>query len=310
MKKLCLFIFIVAMFVNQGSIQAQILGQPGATWVFSSTGIWAVCFEVNEKWEYMQDTSILGVGVKDIRLTRKTLYPPPFPGVTTWVGHSYFHLNGDTAWLFVNADSTWQEVYNFSLQTGDSTMNPLANKLNSFATWCADSVPYNQKSVVVDHGNTNIDGQSLRYYTIKYHKDNDTAMAYQTFIERVITLNYWHPNDEYWCGAIVECTSPTFMCYKDNGMITDSLCSDLIWFETLSFNEEGNVDFKIYPNPVSDVLTVQTNISGINDYEILSVDGKIILKNVHQWVDVSFLPSGIYYITNKNRTVFRKFIKL
>lgn len=309
MKKLYLFIFIVAMLMGKSLLNAQVLGYPGATWVFTSTGIWAVCFQVNEQWEYVQDSTILGVGVKDIKLTRKTLYPPPFPSVITSFQHHYFHVNGDTAWLFVPSDSTWQMVYNFSLQTGDSTANPLSHRLNMFANSCPDSVPYNEMSAVVDHGTTTIDGQSLRYYTIKYHTGSDTSTAYQTYYERLITLNYWHPNDIYWCGAVVECSSPSLVCYKDNGMMTDSTCSDLSWFETLSTEDELHGFFRLYPNPVNEFLWVESNLNETIFFDILSIDGKCVVHHVQSPINLNLLPPGIYMLSNQQRTIFEKFIK-
>src|SRR5687767_1048961 len=197
--KLLRLLILLGMFIGSQTARAQVLGYPGATWVFQSPQFFGICFEVDEKWEYLQDSTIMGVSVKDIRVIRKIVYPPPFPSVSTSTFHEYFHLNGDTVWLYVDIDSTWQVIYNFSVQIGDTVQNPLGNRLNGFANQCPDSIPYNDIAVVTNTGITTIDGQNLKYYTLHYYTGHDSTYADQTFVERVISMGYWYPNDEFWC---------------------------------------------------------------------------------------------------------------
>ena len=74
-------------------------------------------------------------------------------------------------------------------------------------------------------------------------------------------------------------------------------------------------DFKIFPNPASN----QLNIDGLNEeyaLKILNIQGQLFyeMNNIqgHQKIDVSFLPSGLYFINvnnNKGNQTIR-FIKL
>lgn len=310
MKKLYFILFIVVICMGRVQMNAQVFGYPGATWVFSSPYMAGVCFEYYEKWEYVQDTTILGVPVKDIFITGHLILPPPFPNGQTSFDHQYFKLNGDTVWLFVKSDSTWQELYNFSVQIGDTVMNPMGNKLNYWAVECSDSIPYNDVALVTDAGIVNVSGQMLRYYTIHYYTGWMNDSAYQTYYERIITGSYWHPSDNFWCGAVAECFTPGLVCYKDNGMMTDSICNDLSWFETVSLEE--NIEqpgIKIYPNPVQDILFINSPQGDTEKYMVFSVDGKLILPNLQSPVPVSHLPPGIYFLTDKNKSRYYKFIK-
>lgn len=71
--------------------------------------------------------------------------------------------------------------------------------------------------------------------------------------------------------------------------------------------------FDLYPNPVSDQLTIRTNFNG-GKYEIFTMDGNCLqsglLKNA-ELIDVNSLSSGLYImvIKNKNKFLSAKFIK-
>lgn len=76
---------------------------------------------------------------------------------------------------------------------------------------------------------------------------------------------------------------------------------------------------RIYPNPVTDYLSIYTNRQMIDKAEILSVTGSIIKKyaldekgaGVHRQLNVSFLPAGVYFLrlSGKSGQVAAKFIK-
>ena len=71
-------------------------------------------------------------------------------------------------------------------------------------------------------------------------------------------------------------------------------------------------DISIYPNPVQNVISINSVIADINSLEIFDVNGKSVLKSFNTTgLDVSMLMSGVYFIiieTNKGR-VTKKMIK-
>lgn len=80
--------------------------------------------------------------------------------------------------------------------------------------------------------------------------------------------------------------------------------------QNLSINEIEKSDFKIYPNPVKDILHLSSKLGRLN-VEIYDVQGKLILskkieKNVirnHFEIDVSRLNTGIYLLIIDNKIV-------
>jgi hypothetical protein len=311
MRTLRLLILLGMFICSSQLVKGQVFGYPGATWVFGTQAWWAVCFGGTEKWEYASDTIILGTSAKNIKVTNKfgSLWPPY---VQTSIYHYYFQVSGDTVFKFIPEDSTWFELYNFSLAIGDTTDSPLRNSF-AFGFSCDDTVPYLSPAVVTNVGLDTIAGQSLRFYTVKYLDLlwGDTSYSFQTYYERFITTNFWYPDDPYWCTGVQECGIPDFMCYKDNGMMTDSLCSDFTWFETLSIPQQfqENLNISIYPNPTTNILTVQHDPNPLEKYSVIGSDGKIILSNLQSPINTSNMPSGVYIITNEARTWYKKFVK-
>jgi len=75
---------------------------------------------------------------------------------------------------------------------------------------------------------------------------------------------------------------------------------------------ESHLDFKIYPNPVTTVLQIETSVD-IEHVSIQSVDGKMVktIQNPDTQIDVNDLPKGIYLIQVKTSTEYKtlKFVK-
>lgn len=96
-----------------------------------------------------------------------------------------------------------------------------------------------------------------------------------------------------------------------NGVITTPpSCLFLQSHETVSKN--NNVLIKVYPNPVSDILKVNT-YRQFREYEIIDISGKVLLKNLFtKEITISHLISGNYFLKlkdSKGDLVLLKFIK-
>lgn len=94
-------------------------------------------------------------------------------------------------------------------------------------------------------------------------------------------------------------------CPTDSALITITLT------ECLGTEEMENGELSVYPNPVSDVLTIQNlNVPGNGTIEVLDVQGKVILStpvtktfgNVE--LDLSNVENGVYFVrvTTDNST--------
>lgn len=73
--------------------------------------------------------------------------------------------------------------------------------------------------------------------------------------------------------------------------------------------QRTTVEFSVYPNPTSDVLTIEFDENENNSFMICNMVGKVVFEgNINQktQVDVSALAKGMYFIKIKNQT--KKFV--
>ena len=77
----------------------------------------------------------------------------------------------------------------------------------------------------------------------------------------------------------------------------------------LNVNDHSTVSALVFPNPVRDILTVQAdNVESITVYSMV---GQRVMASDGNQVDVSCLPSGVYFISIQieGKTIVNKFIK-
>jgi len=68
---------------------------------------------------------------------------------------------------------------------------------------------------------------------------------------------------------------------------------------------------RVYPNPASDQVTV-TTASMINYLELYDIHGKLVLKQTDQTIDISTIPTGVYFlklVSEQGRIATKKIIK-
>ena len=76
--------------------------------------------------------------------------------------------------------------------------------------------------------------------------------------------------------------------------------------KVIAIQTKGNSKLKAYPNPVSTVLTIETDATG--DYQIMNFLGQEISHGkIAKNIDISVLPQGAYFLKVGEETV--KFIK-
>lgn len=84
---------------------------------------------------------------------------------------------------------------------------------------------------------------------------------------------------------------------------------------TLIIDEVNNPEFKIYPNPVKNVLNVEAMNDGNYIFSIMNADGKKLKErtfDIQSSINVSNLPQGIYFyriMNNGKKITSGKFIK-
>lgn len=72
----------------------------------------------------------------------------------------------------------------------------------------------------------------------------------------------------------------------------------------------ANVEFVLYPNPVNDILNIQSALD-IKSVEILNINGQKVLSSKQKQINVSHLPAGMYMVRIQdvdNNTATKKII--
>ncbi|MFS8277531.1 chitobiase/beta-hexosaminidase C-terminal domain-containing protein [Chryseobacterium sp. S90] len=109
---------------------------------------------------------------------------------------------------------------------------------------------------------------------------------------------------------LIPAGSTIYYDFTDGAITTPPSCLFLESHETLSKN--NNVLIKVYPNPVSDILKVNTDRQ-FQEYEIIDISGKVLLKDLFtKEITISHLISGNYFLRMKDQQgdlVVVKFIK-
>jgi alpha-tubulin suppressor-like RCC1 family protein len=129
-------------------------------------------------------------------------------------------------------------------------------------------------------------------------------------------------------GSIINTTTPLqigssndWITSSANGSYAINSNNDLWIFSsnnqiscsTLNISENSiTADYEFYPNPVKEILYFSNDLP--DEFQIFDIVGKLIAqgRRTNNYIDVSFLTSGIYIIKlidEKNITVTKKFIK-
>jgi len=314
------FCFFIGSFCSL-LICAQDWPVPGATWYFDQE--YGLCYGREfSKWEYIGDSlKPEGRKLNFIRHVARIDYPAP--GV---VNKSYFQQNNsflerNDSLFFGNSTL----IADFNRITGDSTFSPFQGL--PLAPFCSenDSLLVLQKPLVTAHGLQTVGNRSFKWYRIQYlsvsPEDQSLFLAEMEFHQRYFTPESWFLPTADWifCGSIFEYCYEVFQCYQDD-LMPPATCSSAVYeWQHLSIKDEtASKSVSVFPNPVSEVLTLQIkgssqplrleirNVQGVLCKEITSVASDI------SSYDVSLLSSGMYMIHvfyADGRHLTQKFIK-
>ena len=116
-----------------------------------------------------------------------------------------------------------------------------------------------------------------------------------------VGVNYNQAPYVKYCKTINLCTSANFIAQNTDNIVKISstqtqLTEAEIEIETEFLGHTPNDNrLKVYPNPVSDVLIIETTEA--RDYQILNLLGQqILVGKTTQRIDVSVLPQGTYFL--------------
>lgn len=84
---------------------------------------------------------------------------------------------------------------------------------------------------------------------------------------------------------------------------------------TVDVNSLSNLNAAIYPNPATDILTIESGMGAFSSYSISNSIGQVLIKSsmnsAHTKVNVKALPPALYYITlsGASGNTIKKFVK-
>lgn len=201
----------------------------------------------------------------------------------------YGSANGQQAYgASFNNTNTW---YNFSYLTNTSATNP-----SNDGQWHHLVTTFDQSK----NSKIYVDGVLLIQQTQTDWNTNASAT-----------------NFDFWLGGLFSENSSPFNGSVDdlkiyNYALSQTEVTNLYTNNMLTsenFNA-SNVDVKLYPNPVNDVLNIET-VLDLKSVEIFNIQGQKVLETNQNQINVSSLSSGMYMVTIQdveNNTVTKKVI--
>tara|TARA_Y100000589_G_scaffold331882_2_gene387645 strand:- start:25432 stop:26358 length:927 start_codon:yes stop_codon:yes gene_type:complete len=294
MKKTTIIFFLtfISLFTNS---KAQNFAPIGATWyydeVFSFTNSNARDFI---KFTVVKDTVINGQLCSKIVKRHRVL-------CAFRDSVEFIYTQNDTVFFYDTSFNTFQILYDFNAQAGDSWQILMKNNQNTIDTL----------TIRVDSTSTTlINGLSLKTLHVTYISSNpDAVMNYYNskIIERIGDMQYmfnWSPYT-FTCD---DNASNGLRCYQDSVLgyystgIADSC--NLVITGIFDKNNFSNT-FSITPNPAQDfaVINVSRSFSELQ-IDIYNISGKKIeqITSLQNSFKISFknFSKGMYFISVKN----------
>ncbi len=289
----------------------------GAEWHYDWDAIWWVGFD---KFNYTGDTLIDGQFCQKIESVRYTFYPA-YPGSpvifegTGALAEHYTYVSGDT--VFWRDQGQFFVMLNFGAVPGDQWMVS-----TDPASGDCDDTSYTE---VVDTGTVIINSTSYRYIDIQ-PTSNSPIGHVGRFVERFGNMSSGFGYFSYPFPSWVQCDSLTgiyewgafaFKCFSDDSFTLYNPSGEdceYLWTH-LDISEIGSQEFLIYPNPVVDDVTIQSNGKPY-DLLISNSSGQILysqyeISSSEYVVDLSRFESGIFFlrIESAGEILYKKILK-
>ena len=103
-------------------------------------------------------------------------------------------------------------------------------------------------------------------------------------------------NDELVLTPLVSGTSDIVIRFNSNGKLVEKTLTVNSTTSTLATAEVKKLEFGIYPNPVTDILTIKTQ-EKIQNVSMYDASGRMVNAQLNNGqINVSALPKGIYIL--------------
>ncbi len=286
LKKSFLILAFKILFISILNAQMIPIPEPGAVWENIKMSDWPP-YNYEQSYIYLRDTTICGIEYKILLSTSDN------------EGNFIFYIRtqSDTTLIkyYISCDSSDILLYDFSINVSDTFIYlPIQYNLLVTEYLVVDSIDY---ITYTDNKNRKI----------IYLHNIDLPNITITWIEGIgalsSLLNY-HICPTPICGSELLCY------YNQSGLIytweiDTTSCQDSIPVG-YSSNNELELNFKIYPNPVKNILTIKIKSINANNIiiKIINIQGKEIFTDIInkysgyyiRELDVSKFSQGIYTV--------------
>ncbi len=199
--------------------------------------------------------------------------------------------NQDTVFFYDAQKDTFQVLYNFNSNVGDSWKIYLTVMFQE----------YEITTTILTKNTVNQNGNILRKYTCNYHIDRFQTFQFNIEAEIVefigdIIFPYQFANHTVGCE---DDWLKELRCYSDNVIGDVKLSTVDCNYNNISTKEEQKFAFSLFPNPTADFIHLQLENTENVNYRITDITGKTVLQNTWngQSISVESLNSGVYFIT-------------
>lgn len=234
-----------------------------------------------------------------------------FPSNTTYQNVEWSIVSG-SEYASINNSGHLQATGN--TQGGTVTVKALAmDGSEIFATKIFTVTAFPVPAITVENVELNIHSQNLQVgdqlsltATVLPENATDKRVTWQSNNPAVATV------ENNTVTAIAAGTATIRVTSQANPAIYDECVVTVI--DNVGINSPvNNMGISVYPNPVKDVLTIESKELSIGKIRILELSGKVVIQfnNFENTIHLSMLPQGIYFaeIETDKGVVMKKIIK-
>lgn len=293
MKKLLTLFFCMALF-KTGFSQID-FAPKGGIWTFGSVSLGGAA---THKIEVLEDTVI------NNRIFRKMSSKSTY-SLSSFFNNSstlYVTQSNDTIYKWVN--NKLKYVFHFNIKINDT--------IHFTPNWFIDTVSIK----ITAKKDTTIKGLSTTYYVWEpLPCSKFTKAPFSPNFTNTIFYQFTAPNWLFFdfigdCSGNYDGNRYYFCSYADPRINIGTPC-----LPSTTQNITSHISLKIFPNPVSDLIKVETPYS-FQHYQIMDLTGKIHENAVYtegENISIKNLNQGIYFLKlldNQGNFAVKKFIKL
>ncbi|MBP6089815.1 MAG: T9SS type A sorting domain-containing protein [Crocinitomicaceae bacterium] len=182
------------------------------------------------------------------------------------------------------------------------------NSMNMIDTVFVDWSLYNR---------VKIDSVSIKYPNsfVKYNNGAPISLDTNSLNQQNIFVRYYSFSpSNYWAEINFGQSNGIknwiiTLVFRYNMVISDYKTISFVFNNlTSSLDDLIKSDFKIYPNPTSDIINLDLNNNSNSDFEIYDISGKLLIKTNEKSIDLSNLSPSIYLLKVGN--TIKKFQKI